>query len=321
MKKLISIIFAAFVIVVFSKCDYLKKNNEFTNLKGAYMGQTPPGIEPKIFLPSLLNNDTSGAFCTIFSPKGDEFYFLQYDTRNIDAPGLLSYMKQVDGKWTKPDVLHFTSGVDYDNDMCMSYDGKRLIFRSWRALPDGRKPDNHSYLWYVERNNEGWWGEAKPLLFDGEVIRTGYPSITKNNTLYFAHRQDGLLGIYRSEFTDNQYVKPEHVYTVNDTIETEGDMFVASDESYMIISCWDHPENIGSPVGDLYIVFKKDDGNWTEAINMGNEINIECGENCPTVTYDGKYLFFNRYCEKINKGNMYWMDAKIIEELKPDNLK
>ena len=319
MKKLIPILLI--VIVIFPFCNQINKKVQFTDMKGSYMGQNAPGLTPEVFLPGLLNNDSLGAFCTIFSPIGDEFYFLQYDKKNSDAPGVLSYMKQIDGMWTKPDILHFASGVDYDNDMCMSFDGNKLIFRSWRTLPDGRKPDNHSYLWYVERDEDGWWGDAKPLLFDGEVIRTGYPSIARNKTLYFTHRQDGLLGIYRSFYKDNSYTKPEYVYTVNDTIETEGDMLIAPDESYMIISCWDHPDNIGSPVGDLYIVFKKDDGTWSEAINMGNEINIECGENCPTLSPDGKYFFFNRYCEEIGIGNMYWVDAGIIEKFKSDNLR
>jgi len=210
--------------------------------------------------------------------------------------------------------------IDYDNDMCMSYDGVKIFFRSWRALPDGNKPDDHSYLWFVERIDDKWT-DAKPLLCGAEVVRTGYPSISRNNTLYFAHNQNSISGIYRSVVKNGIYDMPEHVYTVIDSIETEGDMFIAPNESYMIISCWDHPGNIGGPKGDLYITFKKDDGSWTKAINMGERINTKCGENCPAVSPDGKYFFFNRYCEETKEGNIYWVDAKIIEDIKPDYLK
>jgi len=120
---------------------------------------------------------------------------------------------------------------------------------------------------------------------------------------------------------DGTYDTPEHVFTAIDTIDTEGDMYVAPDESYMIISLWDHPGNIGSSKGDLYITFKKKDGTWTDEINMGEVINMRCGENCPMVSPDGKYFFFNRYCEDLEKGDMYWVDAKIIETYRPKEMK
>jgi len=73
-------------------------------------------------------------------------------------------------------------------------------------------------------------------------------------------------------------------------------------------------------------------------------MNTSSHENCPIISPDGKYFFFNSYkknqyrpfwekplsydevLEKlndINNGfpNIYWVDAKIIEELKPEELK
>jgi hypothetical protein len=228
-------------------------------------------------------------------------------------------MKRVKDVWSKPEMLHFNS-TDFDNDMCMSSDGNKLIFRSWRALPDGNKPKGHSYLWFVERTDEGW-SKAKPLYCAKIPIRTGYPSLTADGILYFAHSNVEVFGIYRSKPINGAYGTPEHVFTAVDSIDTEGDMFVAPDESYMIISCWDHPGNIGSGQGDLYITFQKDDGTWTEEINMGELINTQYGENCPQVSPDGKYFFFNRYNPDAKEGNIYWVDAKIIEDLKPKNLR
>ena len=69
------------------------------------------------------------------------------------------------------------------------------------------------------------------------------------------------------------------------------------------------------------IRFRNPDGSWSEALNMGKEINTGAGENCPQVSPDGKYFFFNRYNPDLKMGNMYWMDAKIIENLKPEELK
>ena len=100
-----------------------------------------------------------------------------------------------------------------------------------------------------------------------------------------------------------------------------GDMFIAANESYMIVSCRDEEGKLGNGLLDLYILFKKAEGSWTRALNMGKEINTGAGENCPQVSPDGKYLFFNRYNPEIKIGNMYWMDAKIIEKLKSNKLR
>jgi hypothetical protein len=200
--------------------------------------------------------------------------------------------------------------------MCLAADGNLLIFRSWRALPSGKKPQDHSYLWFVKRTAEGW-SRAEPLYCGGEPVRTGYPSLAANGNLYFAHVRDGVHGIYRSTPGEGGYGTPEHVFTAEDSIKTEGDMLVAPDESFMVISCWDHPNNIGGGQGDLYVTFKAGNGSWSEAVNMGEPINTRHGENCPTLSPDGRYFFFNRYDPEANRGNIYWMDAGILEDFKP----
>ncbi|UCE39904.1 MAG: PD40 domain-containing protein [Candidatus Aminicenantes bacterium] len=295
-----------------------KPEDDFPVLKGSYLGQKPPGMTPEIFAPGILNTKNMGAFCSVFSPDGNEFYFVYYEREN-DSSGGMAWMKRINNVWTKPDMLHFNS-TDFDNDMCMSSGGEKLIFRSWRTLPNGEKPKDHSYLWFVERTEDGW-SKAKPLHCGDVPVRTGYPSLAANGNLYFAQRNVEIFGIYRAKPVNGAYSTPEYVFTAVDSIDTEGDMFVAPDESYLIISCWDHPDNIGSGQGDLYITFRKDDGTWTEEINMGELINTQYGENCPQVSPDGKYFFFNRYNPDAKEGNIYWVDAKIIENLKPEEMK
>jgi hypothetical protein len=313
-----TLIYSSLIVLLFTVSAKASGDEDFPVLKGPYLGQEPPGMTPKVFAPGVLNTAKTGAFCTVFSPDGNEFYFTYYQ-RDDEESGGLALLRRVNNTWMKPEFVPFSRSEGVDNDLCMSADGNKIVFRSWRALPDGRKPKNHSYLWFVERTKDGW-SEAKPLLCGGEPVRTGYPSMARNGTLYFAHKRDGVCGIYRSKLVAGVYGAPEHVFTAIDTIDTEGDMYVAPDESYMIISLWNHPENIGSSKGDLYVTFKRKDGTWTEEINMGDKINMRCGENCPMVSPDGKYFFFNRYCEDTDKGDMYWVHAKILETYRPKDL-
>jgi dipeptidyl aminopeptidase/acylaminoacyl peptidase len=92
--------------------------------------------------------------------------------------------------------------------------------------------------------------------------------------------------------------------------------------------------------GDLDIwVIEKDGDSWGEPINLGDKINSPAYELEPRLSPDGKYLFFTSFrtpdplvfkgksYEELMKvyrspqngyGTLYWVDAKIIEDLKPE---
>jgi hypothetical protein len=59
--------------------------------------------------------------------------------------------------------------------------------------------------------------------------------------------------------------------------------------------------------------------NWSEPFNMSRGINSTANEDHPMLTTDGKYMFFSR--ENQATLEIYWVDAKIIEELKPKEVK
>jgi Tol biopolymer transport system component len=69
---------------------------------------------------------------------------------------------------------------------------------------------------------------------------------------------------------------------------------------------------------DLYVTFKQGDGSWSQPVHMGKEINTEKSENRPYVSPDGKYFFYTS--SKRGNRDIYWVDAKIIEDLRPKNL-
>ena len=48
----------------------------------------------------------------------------------------------------------------------------------------------------------------------------------------------------------------------------------------------------------IYVYFKKKDSTWSKPINLGKDVNSNFAETCPSITPDGKYLFFGRYNEE-----------------------
>ncbi len=149
--------------------------------------------------------------------------------------------------------------------------------------------------------------------------------------------RDGDCDIYVSRFKNGQYVEPEKLSTAINSEFDDWDACISPDESYIIFGSYDRPDGYGR--GDLYISFHNDDGSWTEAVNMGGKVNSSEMDIAPWISFDGKYIFLSSnkrthasfsewpitYDEKIRilnspgKGNtdIYWVDAKIIEELRP----
>jgi hypothetical protein len=64
------------------------------------------------------------------------------------------------------------------------------------------------------------------------------------------------------------------------------------------------------------------DGVFSKPANISQLINTaKCKKGyLPYIAPDEKYLFFTRYDENWNE-DIYWVDAKIIEDLKPEKLK
>ena len=92
-----------FVVFMMSSCA---QQDDFPVLKGPYLGQKTPGLTPEVFAPGILNTKKMGAFCSVFSPDGNEFYFVYYEKEN-DNSGGIAWMKRINGVWTKPEMVRF----------------------------------------------------------------------------------------------------------------------------------------------------------------------------------------------------------------------
>jgi hypothetical protein len=184
-------------------------------------------------------------------------------------------------------------------------------------------------IYYVNRVGNRW---SEPINL-GEPINTsehyeGQPTISRNGTIYFiGYRKNALtgFGLFFSTLEKGKYRNPVFMEEIFNSLEADWTPYIAPDENYFIFSSF-RKGGFGS--GDLYICFKRKDGNWGKVINMGDKINTDANERFPNVTPDGEYFFFNS-TKKIKgadpdgpgngKGDVYWISAKIIEELRPKN--
>jgi len=329
------------MIIIANSCNdakWHKKDYDNNGIQGEYFGQNPPGKKAELFAQGIMSTGLD-ELNAVFFPTNKEVIFSVILVPAKPWEWRLVMMKEENGRWTKPEIAEFNkdfSGVD----PFVTGDGNRIYFCSNRPRSGQGKPEDNFDIWYVDRTESGWTAPVNigpPINSDKHEF---YPSLTKDGTMYFQSRREGGKGesdIYLSKLSDGKYIKAEILPEPINSEGSEGDTFIAPDESYLIISAERPENNIGG--SDLWISFKYPDGSWSEIVNLGPGVNSEGDENCPILSPDGKYLFFTSRrskespdsafvtYDKIQKawtspqnapwfGDIYWVDAGIIKDIK-----
>jgi len=309
-NKLVCLTFLL-LLFVFTHAETQNKTSngtDFSQFKGPYLGETPPGEIPKIFASGVISTEL-GEGCSGWGNDMEYFIFQRWANRKAK----LYIMNQVNGVWSEPELLPFVDKYQV-GDFTVAPDGKTMVFASNIFIEDIGAEGEGGNIWMVEKTATGW-KEPKHV---GAPVNTkyhdSYPSLAANGNLYFFSRKPGGFGqsdLYMAKYSAGKYQKPINLGKRLNTGYHEWDTYIAPDESYLIY-CSMKPGGLGED--DLYITFRGKDGSWGIPVHMGNDINTEKSENRPYVSPDGKYFF---YASTI-RGNrdIYWMDAKIIDDFR-----
>jgi Tol biopolymer transport system component len=314
----------------FSGCVERRESPEL-GIAGEYFGQAPPGMEPQLFAPDIIStglNERDAAF----SPDGREFYYTVWLPMRS---GVIMEMHRKNSHWSQPDIAPF-SGEYSDLEPFIAPDGKVLLFVSNRPL-EGEGQSKDYDIWFVHRTDSGWsdaYNFGSPINSSGNEF---YPSATEDGTIYFTCDTGSSEDIYFARLIDGAYAEPQKLGEAINTDRHEFNSVIAPDESFLIFSSMQREDGLGR--GDLYISFRRDDGSWTKARNMGEEINTGYTDYCPAFSPDGKYLFFtsNRVSAELDStrltsldemrrlhdryqngnGDLYWIKRDFIEQFRP----
>ena len=311
--KVIYIGILLFNVTVFANFG---QEDDFPALKGPYLGQESPGNTSEVFLDGIISTVANPEMCAAFTADGKEFYF----NRRYKDRWTIFFTKEVGGKWIEPKPMPFTSTYT-DRDFTISPDEQSIYFGSNRPEREGGNPQQSLDIFVIQRGKNYTWGQPINL---GKPVNTreygeNYPSVATNGNLYFfSCRNDGLGGceIYMSPFSRGKYLDPVNLGPAINSKMNDWDAYIAPDESYIIFSSQNREDTLGEQ--DLYISYRKD-GVWTKARNMGNRVNSSSDEICPSVSLDGKYLFFTT--RRRGRADIYWVSSKIIQELMPEDIR
>ncbi|PCJ94744.1 MAG: hypothetical protein COA50_10125 [Flavobacteriaceae bacterium] len=293
MRNYLILFFTLVFIVLFYSCDSKKSEESNSSIEeNIYFGYKPPGLTPEIFIPKK-NTSQDWKLGNEDSLDMQEFYF----TYSRNDP--------------------FQSAVIVYRNEGNSYRVNKYSFK--------HNPGNSNILYsrhnYIERTDSGW-SKIKSLgpMFDRKDWGIMVLSVSSKGTFVFDdYKSNDVIRI--SRVIDGKREEPKLLSKHINSGKWTAHPFIAPDESFLI---WGSEREDGYGLSDNYISFQQQDGSWGPAINMGDKINSELVENGARLTPDGKYLLFGRSEEKVREDGStywettkYWVDAKIIEQLRP----
>jgi predicted dienelactone hydrolase len=254
-------------------------------VKGSYLGQKPPGVTPEIFAPGIVSSSDHIEMGCSWSPDLKEFYFMRTETSELSSNCAIWHVREEDGVWTKPQVVPF-SGVYRDFNPFVTRDGNHLIF----FRMDNKENKTRTGSWIVDRAGSEW---NEPRFF-----HDAYCMITNDfRTFYFStdHSEEASRDIGQISLDNGVFSDPINLPGELNTAEFEAHEHLSPDGSYMLFD----------RIESTFVSFLHDDGTWSCGYDLSRKYHI------PAVSPDGRYIFFE------SDGDIYWVNANIIEELRP----
>ncbi len=281
------------------------EDNDSSIVQNLYFGQKPPGLTPEIFAPGIISLNGRYEHGISFSPDLEELYFgANYE----DQDPSIYFSKLEDKKWTSPKKVNFTKGKKVgEMHPFVSPNGTMIHFAAHDSFTS---PHHESSVktWYVKRS-ENSWSDARELDSPINNDLVFYSNEAKNGDIFYTNLSKRKM--YYAPKINDKFPKVHEV-----GIEFGFHGFISPSQDYLVVN-GQNREDDQRKDSEIYVYFKKKDGTWSKPMNLGNAVNSDFDETCPSITPDGNYLFFGRYNEESGLSNFYWVDTEVIENLRP----
>ncbi len=250
---------------------------------------------PELFEPGLISNPERWEVSISFLPDESEvFYTVKYSEKDMQ----IFSRKRIDNEWS--DEYEMDLLIDKENSYAMepfpSNDGNKLFY----TLCDSLGCD----IWFVQKVRNKW---VNPTKLDSDLNKdvVFYSTFTQNGDMYYTNVSKRKT--FMAELNNGNYNK------ISEAGFGGAHAFPSPDGSFVVV-------NSKGEYGrsDIFVYFKNDDNSWSVPINLGRNVNTGCSESCPSISPDGRYLFFNRHCYNDQDDyDIYRVSIKVIENLKP----
>ncbi|MEO9533416.1 MAG: OmpA family protein [Crocinitomicaceae bacterium] len=262
----------------------------------------------------------------IISPDGNTLYFVRSDHPQNHSGSMKSqdvWMADVTNGMTNANAVrvpkplntqqyNMIAGVSpdgnsmlikgiFDKDMNYAKKGYSMVYRTATGWSEPEAIDIENYENMAKGAYVGaYWTQ------DGKHLVMSFSESSTNNSqdLYVSHKED-----------NGTWTRPKKLGA---TINTDGDdhsPFLASDGKTLYFSS-NRDGGLGN--NDIWMSKRKDDSwtNWTEPVNLGEEINTDQWDAYYSIDAQGKYAYMAS--SKNSNGKEDIVRIKLKEEVQPD---
>ena len=266
--------------------------------KGPYLGQAPPGPNPKVFAPGLIcdTRPHQGEAWGTFSADGNTFCY--------NALGYVYITENTDQGWTTPKRIE---SIPYMSACCcLSPDANSIYFNY------SYDPSKRYSLRRCMRTSQGW--SLQQELGPPFSRAFGGFSLAADNSIYFWGWDKAKLGgFWVAPFVNNTWPRAIKIPVEKGNLRGHHPG-IAPDKSFLVF----YSVKPGVPRGtetNLYLTLRRADGTWTKPQNMGPKINTRYYEWGARISPDKKYMFFTRangwgLNSSSDTGDIYWVELK-----------
>lgn len=303
----------------YSKLLKKEPNNPEYNFRMG-MSYLRTNIDPKLALDYLLKTEMEGKFDNelLLHIARAQMHHLDYENALIylhkyrlvagrRAAKNETYHKLKADCITAQDLLKYPVNVSFKNlgenvnspypdyNPFITGNGSKVVFTTRRRHRPGSKPEFDGYypsdVMLSVETPDGWYfadrlSDKINTVYDEQAV-----GLTKTgDTLYFyIDHVDDVGDIFMSTYKNTTYTVPKRLGPEINTDAIESACSMSQDGTTMLFSSNRHG---GMGGFDLYMIKKTGRNNWSEAVNLGPEINTPLNEDYPTLSADGKTLFF-----------------------------
>jgi tetratricopeptide (TPR) repeat protein len=225
--------------------------------------------------------------------------FTKYEAQQLDS-NIKTYARLI----YEPEVVNIinlgkainTSADEYVP--LISSDESLLLFTSKRDSGAKRDPLGRPYedIYYSNNDKDGFnWNPAKKV--KGKVNSPLHDACVglspDGNTMFLFRSNENLIGgdLYESILMDGKWTTPVIMSNkINGTLSIEPSGSISLDGKTFYFS-----SNRDGGYGgfDLYRAVKFPNGEWSEALNLGPNVNTPLDEDAPFIHPDGRTLYFS----------------------------
>ena len=211
---------------------------------------------------------------------------------------IFSFTASVAGQPSQPSFMNINTPYDELNPV-ISPDGKTIFVTIANHPSNAGGKKDAGDIWISKLGDDNQW--SSPVHAGANLNNSGYNAVAGFSAdgaslFLLTHYGEGTTqartqGISVSRYSGNGWSKPSNItipYFQNKSAIPTG--FISSNEEVFVFSA----ETYGTKgVDDLYFTLKDASGKWSPPKNLGSTINTQFQELSPSLSADGKTLYFS----------------------------